>query len=289
VQQLTLENNSDKPLFLQEGDRIIGGQQDRTLVTSLVVPPKSGKMPVPTMCIEAGRWTAGQRGQVFEATHNAAYAPKEVRQAAKISKDQGQVWNEVADKKKQAETTLMAKNSNSSLNEAFDSEQVKKISDAFAEALKGCLADHQDAVGVAVVVNGKIEELNIYPNHGLLSRVYPRLIQSYAFQATVEKDKAKDATPCTMAQLTEFVTNCKERQAMPAEQINADNRLRITHFEGMKAACTTEYQGKPVHQQIISGTPQPGQPSQPRGQQSEDNRQQGAQAPNPPPQPAPIK
>ena len=33
VARLRIENQSDKPLFLQEGDRVTGGKQDRTLPT----------------------------------------------------------------------------------------------------------------------------------------------------------------------------------------------------------------------------------------------------------------
>src|SRR5262249_42541209 len=59
VGQLQIENKSNRYLFLQEGDRLQGGQQDRIIVTSLVVPPRSGKMPVPSFCIEQSRWRGG--------------------------------------------------------------------------------------------------------------------------------------------------------------------------------------------------------------------------------------
>ena len=39
VSELQIENKSDRFLFLQEGDRLQGGKQDRIIVTSLVVPP----------------------------------------------------------------------------------------------------------------------------------------------------------------------------------------------------------------------------------------------------------
>lgn len=285
VNQLTIDNKSDRPLFLQDGDRIIGGQQDRTVVTSLVIPPKSGEMPIPTMCVEAGRWTPGSRGQAFACAANAAFAPKEVRQAAKLGKDQQAVWANVADKKKQAEEKLMTKNTESSLTEAFDSEQVKKVSDNFAEALKDCLAKNPDAVGVAIVVNGKIEEVNIYPNHALLSRLYPRLVQAYAFQATVEKDKAKDAPACSKGDVAEFVTKGKDRQPQPAERINGDNSLHISCVDDSKTECRTEYKGQPVHQQFINAVQpaKPAQPPQPSQNLNPDNvgRQQPAQPPAP--------
>src|SRR5262249_22635581 len=40
VGELQIENKSDRYLFLQEGDRLKGGQQDRIIITSLVVPPR---------------------------------------------------------------------------------------------------------------------------------------------------------------------------------------------------------------------------------------------------------
>src|SRR5262249_15988987 len=92
-----------------------------------------------------------------------------------------------------------AGNTNSNLNGTLDDPKVKKISAAFAEGLSGVLKERPDAVGVAVAVNGKIEEVNVYPNHQLLGKLYPRLLQSYALQATLEKDKAKDAKEVTCA------------------------------------------------------------------------------------------
>ncbi len=56
VGELQIENQSEYPLFLQEGDRLQGGKQDRIIIASLVVPPKSGQMPVPAFCIEQSRW-----------------------------------------------------------------------------------------------------------------------------------------------------------------------------------------------------------------------------------------
>src|SRR5688572_11021310 len=60
VGELLISNSSHRPLFLQEGDRLKGGKQDRTLYASLVIPPKAMKVPVPTFCIEPTRWTEGE-------------------------------------------------------------------------------------------------------------------------------------------------------------------------------------------------------------------------------------
>jgi hypothetical protein len=151
VGQLQIENQSDYPLFLQEGDRLQGGKQDRIIIASLVVPSQSGQMTVPTFCIEQGRWQEGEQGVSFAGTGNTALAPKATRLAAKFDNNQHNVWQSVREQKLATSAANLAGSGNSSLNEALDSPQVKRISDEFAQALQDVLQEHEDAVGVAIV------------------------------------------------------------------------------------------------------------------------------------------
>src|SRR6266516_3541776 len=58
VSELKIENLSgDLHVFIQAGDIVKGGQQDRTLITDLVLPPKSGPQPIGSFCVEQGRWS----------------------------------------------------------------------------------------------------------------------------------------------------------------------------------------------------------------------------------------
>ena len=92
VSELLIENKSDKPLFLQEGDRVTGGKQDRTIYSSLVIKPKSGQMKIPTFCVEQSRWSEGAKGKQFGGNFNQSYATNSVRSASKLSKNQSEVW-----------------------------------------------------------------------------------------------------------------------------------------------------------------------------------------------------
>lgn len=251
VNELQIENRSNQPLFLQEGDRLQGGKQDRTIHASLVVPPHSGVTPLPAFCIEQSRWERGGLGGNFGQGANSALAPKDVRCAAKIYKDQGAVWNAVQGQKVAAEQRALAGNSNSSLNETLESPKVKKLSDEFAAALGGVLDEHPDAVGVAIVVNGHIEEVNVYPNHQLLRKLYPRLIQSYALQATTEKDKAKDAPQVGIDDLARFMTEGQEKNVRTTT-INDNNRMRLRELSNKSVECSTQYEGGTVHYQVLS-------------------------------------
>jgi hypothetical protein len=56
VSRLSIENTSDREVFVQAGDIVKGGRQDRVLAVSLLLPPRSGKIAIGAFCVEQGRW-----------------------------------------------------------------------------------------------------------------------------------------------------------------------------------------------------------------------------------------
>ena len=296
VNQLEINNESDQYLFLQEGDRVVGGQQDRIIITSLVIPPKSGNMSLPSFCVEQGRWH-GQKG--FGAGANSALAPKDVRQASKVVNQQPAVWEKVRDVKRTANMTqaVNAPNTNTSLNETLESPQVQKMSDECAKALENILDDHPRAVGVVVAINGAIEEINIYPNHKVLCSQYPRLLKSYALQAAIEEKTGEEKPEMSVADVRAFMSERKEQAETQKREVNSDNLLYVCPASD-KTECQTVYGGKVVHRQWLGNNeaiakqdapaPQDGS----RGQRSAPNQppindvdNAPRQAPQPPAQP----
>jgi hypothetical protein len=57
VNELRIENTGTEDVFIQAGDIVKGGKQDRVLTVSLLLPAKSGKVPIASFCVEQGRWT----------------------------------------------------------------------------------------------------------------------------------------------------------------------------------------------------------------------------------------
>lgn len=58
VNRLTIENTGAAEVFVQAGDIVKGGQQDRVLTISLLVPSRSGAIDIGAYCVEQGRWSA---------------------------------------------------------------------------------------------------------------------------------------------------------------------------------------------------------------------------------------
>jgi hypothetical protein len=187
---------------------------------------------------------------VFDASVSTAISPKNIRAVAKYESDQQEVWNAVVVQKSSAQTMRLASNTNSSANEMLDSPEVQKLSGAYADALVRVLKENPTAVGVALAVNGEVEELNLYPNHALLARLYPRLVRSYALQAVMLKGQARDSKKLTTADVTALLKEGKEMDKR-TKTVDGRNEANIRELEGHRFECTTRYEGKPVHRQVM--------------------------------------
>ena len=84
VNQLEIENLGNDEVFVQSGDIVKGGKQDRTLMVSLLLPPKSGAIPIASFCVEEGRWTArGREDAKNFSTASASVPSRELKLAMK--------------------------------------------------------------------------------------------------------------------------------------------------------------------------------------------------------------
>ncbi|MBO0858977.1 MAG: hypothetical protein J2P21_10990 [Chloracidobacterium sp.] len=112
VNRLTIRNRSNRDVFVQAGDIVKGGQQDRALALDLIVPPKSGRIPIDAFCVEHGRWS--RRGNetvtAFSASNNAL-ASKDLKIAAKARRSQGEVWANVSKAQMKLAANLATANS----------------------------------------------------------------------------------------------------------------------------------------------------------------------------------
>src|ERR671926_147233 len=70
VNELAIRNLSNEDIYVQAGDIVRGGDQDRMISLDFIVPPKSGRMPIAAFCVESGRWS--KRGNEENASFNSS-------------------------------------------------------------------------------------------------------------------------------------------------------------------------------------------------------------------------
>ncbi len=98
VNELAIENLSpDHEVFIQAGEIVKGGRQDRTLGVDLTLAPNSGKVPIASFCVERGRWS--KRGEENDREFSGSetmVTSNALRLAVRKSKNQSEVWSEVS-------------------------------------------------------------------------------------------------------------------------------------------------------------------------------------------------
>src|ERR1043166_6545972 len=91
---LTIDNRSNATLFIQAGDIVKGGNQDRTLPNDLLISAKS-QAATPALCVEQGRSfpRAGEASQSFGAA--TEQLPTTTLNLAANRQQQNEVWAHV--------------------------------------------------------------------------------------------------------------------------------------------------------------------------------------------------
>ncbi|MEO6050384.1 MAG: DUF6569 family protein [Pyrinomonadaceae bacterium] len=99
VSELEVENLSKEfDVFIQSGDIVKGGKQDRVLAVSIIIPARSGRVKIEAFCVESGRWT--KRGTEDSSKFNSSndrIVTRELKIAANATRSQQEVWNQVSE------------------------------------------------------------------------------------------------------------------------------------------------------------------------------------------------
>jgi hypothetical protein len=218
VNELAIENVSDADVFVMAGDIVKGGKQDRTFAFDTILAPKSGKVPVASFCVEAGRW----RGRGAEVTahfseSNAQVVGNKLKIAVNGEQNQGRVWDEVKkaqdDLSRQVGKPVANPASPSSLQLALEDKDLAAKLAATEKALADILKDKPDAVGVAYAVNGKLQSADVYGSGALFRKFWPKLVKSMAADALAQFDAKKAVEPVAAAAVEEFLAGATKAEA----------------------------------------------------------------------------
>jgi len=215
VNQLSIENLGNEEVFVQAGDIVKGGKQDRVLSVSFVLPPKSGKIPLAAFCVEQGRWRARGKEDVTKfASAGSAVPSKQAKLAMRmpatkpeggldrgdISARQQEVWRNVAriqDKLSgNVGARVAAPESASSLQLSLENEKLDEMRRAYVKALKEA-GEQGDIVGYVFAINGKLNSADVYPSNGLFRKMWGKLLSASVTEAIGERGDIVAEAPKT--------------------------------------------------------------------------------------------
>lgn len=161
VNELAVENLSKtNDVFIQSGDIVKGGQQDRLLAVSIMIPANSGKILIEAFCVESGRWEKRGREDVGKfSSSNERIVTKDLKIAANKTRSQQAVWTEVSNaQEKLSENvggSVNAAASKTSLQLSLEDKKVKANIDKYISSLDKIIDGKSDVIGYAFAINGK--------------------------------------------------------------------------------------------------------------------------------------
>lgn len=235
VNELAVENRGDEEVFIQSGDIVKGGQQDRVLTVSFVLPRHSGEVPIASFCVEHGRWT--QRGREDPTQFASAASqvpsleaklamraplsaspvagqPSPTPRSAEVSERQRRVWDEVTKIQRSLSTTtaapVAAPQSATSLQLSLENAKLVLLRKTYLEALKAAGERDDDIVGYAFAINGTINSADVYPSNALFRKMWGKLIEASVTEAIGAKAQAHDAPAPAIDAVQSFLDKAEQ-------------------------------------------------------------------------------
>lgn len=195
VNQLSIENLSKSDhIYIQAGDIVKGGKQDRVFSTDMILEPQSGKIDIASFCVEQGRWNprGNESSKEFHSS-TKKLSSKELRLAARLNNNQSEVWSEVAKSQQKlgdkVGTDVKSKDSASSLQLTLENEKLAEKISAYKKELLPLLRGKKQVIGYAFAINGELNTADVYANQALLKKLWPSIIDSAATESVGEYDK----------------------------------------------------------------------------------------------------
>lgn len=215
VNELEVENVSQQPVYIQSGDIVKGGRQDRTIQNDMVIMPNTGKVPVASFCVEHGRWS--QRGAEADGEFSSSkkqLASRELKLAARSAKSQGDVWNQVDNIQqklsKKLGKSVSSEVSASSLQLTLENNDVDKKVKEYVDTISRKIEKEKKIIGIAVAINGQMSAMDIYGNAKLFNKLKSKLIDAAATEALGETDTTNSLKKLSLAEAVNWAKKANE-------------------------------------------------------------------------------
>ena len=264
VEELVLRNLGDREVFIQSGDIVKGGKQDRVLTVSMIVPPNSADIPIGAFCVEYGRWSGRGQEKATAFSMSTARLPSKagkiaivkrvqreivpgddrvasqprLRQRSDEASLQEQVWDSVREVQmnlgQAMKRDVADERSRSSLQLSLENAALASALGEYEAALSELPQEHPDAVGYVFAINGRINSGDEFGNAGLFRKLWPRQLNAAATEAIGEENASIGKQP-TLAEVAAFIDEVSA--AEPATRF-MPGRMSLETRETEKALYT---------------------------------------------------
>ena len=183
VPELRVKNSETSPVFILDGEQLLGVKQNRIVNLSLMVPEMS-EMVIPVTCVERGRWS--HRYDPCRPSEHVMYAEARASKMAQVTDsmkrgttvqdkraDQEAVWLDI-----DAKSARMRSRSSTDAMETVFSDNRTRL-----ETFVKRLAPVEHQVGAIFVARGVECGVELFDGVSTWSKFMPQLVSSWAMDA----------------------------------------------------------------------------------------------------------
>jgi uncharacterized protein YjeT (DUF2065 family) len=220
VNELTVENLSEKDeIFVQAGEIVRGGKQDRVLGLDLIIGPRSGKIPIGAFCVEHGRWQRrGTESVAFFGRSDNLVSSNKMKIAIVRDRSQGEVWSNVSGVQQRLSASLGTpvahRASEPSLELSLENEKLRSTVDPYVSSVAKAIEGKDDAIGLVVLINGKLYSADLYGSPKLFRKLWSKLLEASANEAVASRNDPKASVLATFADVRAFFAAAEDATAV---------------------------------------------------------------------------
>ena len=218
VNELAIRNLSNQDVYVQSGDVVRGGEQDRMISIDFIVPPRSRRIPIAAFCVESDRWEkrGNENPASFSSSENTV-ATKDLKLAAKKSESQTEVWENVKVAQAKIATNVnlvtLSVSAPSSYEMAVNNSVVVSTGNEYVKALSGIVRRKPDVIGYVFAINGHMNSADVYASRPLFLKLWPKLLKASAVEAIAELNQAEATQPVTNESIHTFLADSERASA----------------------------------------------------------------------------
>jgi len=248
VPELKVVNKSNRMVLILDGEELVGAKQNRIVNTTILIAGNTATV-IPVSCVEQGRWS--YRSDKFSSEKRLMSSKLRARKADQVkfslknsgrfSSDQGAIWNQVE---------KMAMNLNAASPSMAMSEILRKEAPSIRKYVRHFdLTESQ--VGAVFMINGRVAGMDCFGKPETFSKVFEKLVESYALDAIdslgKNVDKAKKGTKSDVAKFLDASAGCRVETHKSVGQ-GTDCRLDADGSTGFALA----HEGRVLHMSLFA-------------------------------------
>lgn len=223
IEFVEMKNNGTKIVFIMTGEVISGAKQDRMIKEDILIGAKSDWIRVPVYCVEHGRWIS----VTSEFQSARLVVPNALRQRAKMTESQSDVWDEIA----HSQDELGIASATGTVRSNYEDERVQKVVNEYVQKLEKVPTLSKSTVGVVVTTGQRIICCDLFAHNELLRKLWKKLIQSYAMDALYS-----ERGTVTRGVVEEFIRNLRSARHVSTGTPGAGQLFKIEAHYGKGSA-----------------------------------------------------